>query len=249
MRLLGAKVVGVKNGQQTLKDAISEAMRDWVTNVGTTHYLLGSALGAHPYPVMVRDFHRCIGEEARAQILEREGALPDAVIACVGGGSNAIGAFHAFVGDEGVKLIGVEAGGRGITLGQHAARFSGGAPGVLHGARSYLLQDEDGQVSLTHSVSAGLDYALVGPEHALLHDRGRAEYVSCGDADALKAALALSRSEGIIPALESSHAVAEVVRRAPEMRGKTVIVNLSGRGDKDIDIYRENFPELDRESE
>lgn len=249
MRLLGAKVVGVKNGQQTLKDAISEAMRDWVTNVATTHYLLGSALGAHPYPLMVRDFHRCIGEEARAQILEREGALPDAVIACVGGGSNAIGAFHAFVGDEGVRLIGVEAGGRGVTLGQHAARFSGGAPGVLHGARSYLLQDDDGQVSLTHSVSAGLDYALVGPEHALLHDRGRAEYVSCGDADALKAALALSRSEGIIPALESSHAVAEAVRRAPEMRGGTVIVNLSGRGDKDIDIYRENFPELDRESE
>ena len=178
MRLLGAKVVGVTNGSRTLKDAISEAMRDWVTNVHTTHYLLGSALGAHPYPMMVRDFHRVIGDETRAEILKREGRLPDSIFACVGGGSNAIGMFHAFIGDEDVKLIGVEAGGRSDELGEHAARFSGGSPGVLHGAHSYLLQDADGQVALTHSVSAGLDYALIGPEHAWLHDRHRAEYTS-----------------------------------------------------------------------
>jgi tryptophan synthase beta chain len=245
MRLLGAKVVGVKSGSRTLKDAISEAMRDWVTNVATTHYLLGSALGAHPYPLIVRDFHRVIGEETRRQIQEREGRLPDAVVACVGGGSNAIGIFYPFVGDTGVRLIGVEAGGRGLTLGEHAARFSGGAPGVLHGAHSYLLQNDDGQVSLTHSVSAGLDYALVGPEHAWLHDRGRAEYVSCSDQDALDAAQRLSRSEGIIPALESAHAVAEAIRRAPDEKDRIFVVNLSGRGDKDIDIYRENFPHLD----
>ena len=245
MRLLGAKVVGVTNGSRTLKDAISEAMRDWVTNVSTTHYLLGSALGSHPYPLMVREFHKVIGEEARAQILEAEGRLPDAVFACVGGGSNAIGIFHAFVPDPSVRLIGVEAGGRGLGPGEHAARFSGGSPGVLHGARSYLLQDENGQVSLTHSVSAGLDYALVGPEHAWLHDNGRAEYVSVDDGKALEGARLLSQTEGIIPALESAHAVAEAVARAPQAAGQTFVVNISGRGDKDIDIYRENFPELD----
>ncbi len=247
MRLLGAKVVGVTYGSQTLKDAISEAMRDWVTNIATTHYLLGSALGAHPYPVMVRDFHRCIGLEARAQMLERIGRLPDTVFACVGGGSNAIGAFHAFIPDEGVELVGVEAGGRGIVPGEHAARFDGGSPGVLQGARSYLLQNEDGQVMLTHSVSAGLDYAMVGPEHAWLHDQGRASYAHCEDKAALEAALRLCRTEGIIPALESSHGLAEAIRRAPGEKGKVYLVNLSGRGDKDIDIYRANFPELDRE--
>ena len=247
MRLLGAKVVGVASGSRTLKDAISEAMRDWVTNVGTTHYLLGSALGSHPYPLMVREFHKVTGEEARAQIQQAENRLPDAVFACVGGGSNAIGIFHAFVPDAGVRLIGVEAGGRSRRLGEHAARFSGGSPGVLHGARSYLLQDENGQVSLTHSVSAGLDYALVGPEHAWLHDRGRAEYVSADDRQALDAAQMLSQTEGIIPALESAHAVAEAVVRAPRDSGQVYIVNLSGRGDKDIDIYRENFPNLDNE--
>src|SRR5580693_5790670 len=214
MRLLGAKVVGVATGSRTLKDAISEAMRDWVTNVATTHYLLGSALGSHPYPTMVRDFHRVIGVEARKQILQAEGRLPDAVIACVGGGSNAIGIFHPFIEDEGVKLIGVEAGGRGNTLGQHAARFAGGLPGVLHGSRSYILQDEHGQISATHSVSAGLDYASVGPEHAWLHDRGRAEYCACCDKDAIEAAVTLSRNEGIIPALESAHAVFDAMRRA-----------------------------------
>jgi tryptophan synthase beta chain len=246
MRLLGAKVVGVATGSRTLKDAISEAMRDWVTNVASTHYLLGSALGSHPYPLMVRDFHQVIGQEARAQILEAEGKLPDEVIACVGGGSNAIGIFHAFIADENVRLTGVEAGGKSTRLGEHAARFSGGAPGVLHGARSYLLQDEFGQVSLTHSVSAGLDYALVGPEHAWLHERGRAQYVSVDDQQALAAARRLSQTEGIIPALESAHAVAEAIHRAPAAKHQVFIVNVSGRGDKDIDIYRENFPELDR---
>jgi tryptophan synthase beta chain len=248
MRLLGTKVVGVANGSQTLKDAISEAMRDWVTNVQDTYYLLGSALGAHPYPVMVRDFHRVIGVEARAQILEREGRLPDAAFACVGGGSNAIGLFHAFIGDEKVKLIGVEAGGRSAMLGQHAARFSGGSPGVLHGTLSYLLQDSDGQVALTHSVSAGLDYPTVGPEHAWLYDRHRAEYTSASDAEAMAAALQLARTEGIIPALESAHAIAEVLKRAPAAKGQLFIVNLSGRGDKDTDIYRENLPELDADT-
>jgi tryptophan synthase beta chain len=247
MRLLGAKVVSVNTGSRTLKDAISEAMRDWVTNVETTYYLLGSALGAHPYPTMVRDFHRCIGDEAREQVLEREGRLPDTLFACVGGGSNAIGIFHPFIGDASVKLVGVEAGGRGSQLGEHAARFSGGVPGVLQGTFSYLLQDGDGQIALTHSVSAGLDYASVGPEHAWLHDRNRAEYVSCSDTDALAAALRLARVEGIIPALESAHGVAEAIRRAPSEPGKLYIVNVSGRGDKDIDIYRENFPEMDRE--
>jgi tryptophan synthase beta chain len=245
MRLLGAKVVAVKTGSRTLKDAVSEAMRDWVTNVETTHYLLGSALGAHPYPMMVREFHRVTGEEARRQILERAGRLPDAVIACVGGGSNAIGIFSAFLPDERVQLIGVEAGGRRLAPGEHAARFAGGSPGVLQGAYSYLLQDADGQVLLTHSVSAGLDYALVGPEHAWLHDQGRAEYVAATDQEALEAARRLARTEGIIPALESAHAVAEAIRRAPEAKGAIFVVNLSGRGDKDTDIYRENFPELD----
>jgi tryptophan synthase beta chain len=245
MRLLGARVEPVTNGSRTLKDAISEALRDWVANTATTHYLLGSALGPHPYPLMVRDFHRVIGDETRAQILDREKRLPDTAIACVGGGSNAIGMFYPFLGDEGVRLVGVEAGGRGPTLGDHAARFSGGSPGVLHGAYSYVLQNEDGQVSLTHSVSAGLDYALVGPEHAWLRDRKRAEYVSCADADALDAARMLSRTEGIIPALESAHAVAEAVRRAPAAKDEIFVVNLSGRGDKDIDIYRENLKELD----
>jgi tryptophan synthase beta chain len=248
MRLLGAKVIGVATGSRTLKDAISEAMRDWVTNVESTHYLLGSALGAHPYPLMVRDFHNVIGQETRRQMLERERRLPDRIFACVGGGSNAIGIFHAFVQDEGVRLIGIEAGGRGLGLGEHAARFSGGSPGVLQGAFSYLLQNEDGQVSLTHSISAGLDYALIGPEHAWLHDRGRAEYVNASDSAALEAATLLSRTEGIIPALESAHAVAEAVRQAPEGQGEIFVVNLSGRGDKDIDIYRENLKELDAET-
>ncbi len=245
MRMLGAKVVGVTNGSRTLKDAISEAMRDWVTNVSTTHYLLGSALGSHPYPLMVREFHRVIGVEARQQILEREGRLPDAVFACVGGGSNAIGIFHPFIQDAAVRLIGIEAGGRGAGLGQHAARFTGGSPGVLQGAYSYLLQDDDGQISLTHSVSAGLDYAMVGPEHAYLYDMHRAEYTSVEDGAALLCAQQLSRTEGIIPALESSHAVVEAIRLAPESKGQIFVVNLSGRGDKDIDIYRENFPQMD----
>jgi len=247
MRLLGAKVVPVTSGSRTLKDAISEAMRDWVTNVASTHYLLGSALGAHPYPAMVRDFHRVIGLEAKRQILEAVGRLPDQVIACVGGGSNAIGIFHPFIEDKSVQLIGVEAGGRGHKLGDHAARFSGGLPGVLQGTRSYLLQDEDGQIALTHSISAGLDYASVGPEHALLHDLGRAEYCAACDKDAIDAAVTLSRMEGIIPALESSHAVAEAIRRAPAFPEQLFIVNLSGRGDKDIDIYRENLKELDEQ--
>jgi tryptophan synthase beta chain len=246
MRLLGARVAPVESGSRTLKDAISEAMRDWVSNLGDTYYLLGSALGSHPYPMMVRDFQKVIGEEARQQMLAAEGRLPDAVFACVGGGSNAIGIFHAFLPDAAVELIGVEAGGRGCGLGDHAARFRGGAPGVLQGAFSYLLQDEDGQVSLTHSVSAGLDYAMIGPEHALLHDQRRAEYVAASDSEALAAALQLSRVEGIIPALESAHAVAEAIRRAPDASGKIFLVNLSGRGDKDIDIYRENFPEIDQ---
>jgi tryptophan synthase beta chain len=249
MRLLGAKVAAVTNGSRTLKDAISEAMRDWVTNVTTTHYLLGSALGAHPYPMMVRDFHKVIGEEARAQSLEQMGRLPDTIIACVGGGSNAIGIFYPFVNDSSVRLIGTEAGGRGANLGQHAARFNGGSPGVLHGAFSYLLQDEDGQVCTTHSVSAGLDYALVGPEHAWLHDQHRAEYVSVSDADALAAAKTLARTEGIIPALESAHAIAEAIRRAPHDRDAAYLVNVSGRGDKDMDIYRENIPERENAPE
>ncbi|HEV3332583.1 MAG TPA: tryptophan synthase subunit beta [Bryobacteraceae bacterium] len=246
MRMLGAKVVGVTTGSRTLKDAISEAMRDWVTNVADTYYLLGSALGAHPYPMMVRDFHKVIGEEARRQILETEGRLPDTILACVGGGSNAIGIFYAFLGDRAVQLIGIEAGGRGDAIGEHAARYRGGAPGVLQGAYSFVLQDANGQIALTHSVSAGLDYAMIGPEHAWLRDERRTEYTTASDAEALDAARVLSRTEGIIPALESAHAVAEAIKRAPAGRGKLLLVNLSGRGDKDVDIYRENFPEMDQ---
>jgi len=242
MRLLGAEVRGVDSGSRTLKDAINEAMRDWVTNVRTTHYLLGSVLGAHPYPAMVRDFHKVIGRETRAQILKAEGKLPSAIIACVGGGSNSIGIFHEFIKDKRVKLIGVEAGGCGGNLGQHAARFHGGFPGVLQGTYSYVLQDESGQIANTHSVSAGLDYPSIGPEHAWLKDSGRAEYVSASDAEALAACTCLARTEGIIPALESAHAVAEVVKRAPGMKkSETVVVNISGRGDKDIGILRENL--------
>jgi tryptophan synthase beta chain len=237
MRLLGAEVRGVSSGSKTLKDAISEAMRDWVTNVRTTHYLLGSALGAHPYPTMVRDFHRCISREMKEQILEKEGRLPTAVIACVGGGSNAIGAFYEFIQDRDVRLIGVEAGGRGTGLGEHAARFRGGVPGVLQGTFSYVLQDENGQIAQTHSVSAGLDYASIGPEHAALHDSGRAEYVSQDDAATLDAVVKLARTEGILPALESAHAVAECLRIAPTFTPRDIlIVNLSGRGDKDMGI-------------
>jgi tryptophan synthase beta chain len=240
MRLLGAEVRGVSAGSATLKDAISEAMRDWVTNVRTTYYILGSALGAHPYPTIVRDFHRVISREARGQILEQDGRLPTAIVACVGGGSNAIGAFYEFIPDANVQLIGVEAGGRGPKLGDHAARFQkvgGGVPGVLQGTYSYVLQDDAGQISLTHSVSAGLDYASVGPEHAMLHDSGRASYVSCSDDAALKATVTLSRTEGILPALESAHAVAEAIRLAPTMAKTDVLmVNLSGRGDKDMGI-------------
>jgi tryptophan synthase beta chain len=237
MRLLGAEVRGVSSGSKTLKDAISEAMRDWVTNVRTTYYLLGSALGAHPYPTMVRDFHRCISREMKEQILEKEGRLPTAIIACVGGGSNAIGAFYEFIPNREVRLIGVEAGGCGTELGQHAVRFRGGAPGVLQGTFSYVLQDENGQIALTHSVSAGLDYASIGPEHAALHDSGRAEYVSQDDKTTLEAVVKLARTEGILPALESAHAVAEALRIAPAMSARDIlVVNLSGRGDKDMGI-------------
>jgi len=242
MRLLGAEVRGVDSGSRTLKDAINEAMRDWVTNVRTTHYLLGSVLGAHPYPTMVRDFHRVIGREARAQILKTAGKLPTAIIACVGGGSNAIGIFHEFIKDKKVKLVGVEAGGRSGQLGDHAARFRGGRPGVLQGTYSYVLQDRAGQIALTHSVSAGLDYPSIGPEHAWLKDSGRAEYVAASDAEALEATTVLARTEGIIPALESAHAVAEALKRAPQMKkSEILIVNVSGRGDKDIGIMRENL--------
>jgi tryptophan synthase beta chain len=240
MRLLGAEVRGVASGSATLKDAINEAMRDWVTNVRTTYYILGSALGAHPYPTMVRDFHRVISIEARRQMMEHEGKLPTAVIACVGGGSNAIGAFYEFIPDGEVQLIGVEAGGRGKALGEHAARFQksgGGLPGVLQGTYSYVLQNDAGQVAQTHSVSAGLDYASVGPEHAMLHDTGRAHYTSASDAEALDAVSVLSRTEGIIPALESAHAVAEAIKLAPKMsKSDILMVNLSGRGDKDMGI-------------
>jgi tryptophan synthase beta chain len=219
-------------------------MREWASTVDHTHYLLGSALGPHPYPTIVRDFQRVIGIEARRQMLEAAGRLPDAIFACVGGGSNAIGIFHAFVGDGAIRLIGAEAGGRGAAAGEHAARFQGGAPGILHGAYSYLLQDAHGQVQATHSVSAGLDYALVGPEHAHLRATGRATYVAPTDREALDAALKLSRIEGIIPALESGHALAAAFAAAPAAPGQTFLVNLSGRGDKDLDIYRANFKEL-----
>ena len=242
MRLLGAEVRGVDSGSRTLKDAINEAMRDWVTNVRTTHYLLGSVLGAHPYPTMVRDFHRVIGRETRAQILKAEGKLPSTVIACVGGGSNAIGIFHEFIKDKKVKLVGVEAGGRGNKLGEHAARFQGGSPGVLQGTYSYVLQDAAGQIAATHSVSAGLDYPSIGPEHAWLKDTKRSEYVAASDAEALEACTTLARTEGIIPALESAHAVAEAIKRAPGMKKTNILViNISGRGDKDMGILKENL--------
>ena len=235
MKMLGAEVVPVHAGQRTLKEAVNEAMRDWVTNVRTTHYILGTAYGAHPYPVMVRNFHRVIGEEARRQILEQEGRLPDLLIACVGGGSNAIGLFHPFLGDASVKMLGVEAGGEGITPEKHAARFQGGSLGVLQGTRSFILQDVHGQIQLTHSVSAGLDYAAVGPEHAWLRDAGRVEYGYATDAQALEAFMRLARTEGIIPALESAHAVAACLDRAPHLGTPgLIIVNLSGRGDKDV---------------
>jgi tryptophan synthase beta chain len=235
MKMLGAEVVSVKAGQQTLKEAINEAMRDWVTNVRTTHYILGTAYGSHPYPLMVRNFQRVIGDEARRQILEKEKRLPDLLIACVGGGSNAIGLFYPFLEDKTVKMIGVEAGGEGIEAGKHAARFQGGSLGVLQGTRSYLLQDEFGQIQLTHSVSAGLDYAAVGPEHAWLRDHDRVTYTYATDDKALEAFMKLAHLEGIIPALESAHAIAEVMVRAPEMRkDQLIIVNLSGRGDKDV---------------
>jgi tryptophan synthase beta chain len=237
MRLLGAEVRGVASGSATLKDAINEAMRDWVTNVRTTFYILGSALGSHPYPTMVRDFHRVISKEMKRQILEHEGRLPDAIVACVGGGSNAIGAFYEFIPEPNVALIGVEAGGRGSALGEHAARFAGGTPGVLQGTYSYVLQNDAGQIAATHSVSAGLDYASIGPEHAMLHDSGRASYTSATDDEALHATRVLSRTEGIIPALESAHAIAEAIKLAPKMdKIKIMIVNVSGRGDKDIGI-------------
>ncbi len=240
MRLLGAEVVGVESGARTLKDAINEALRDWVTNVADTYYLLGSVMGPHPYPVMVRDFQSVIGREARKQVLEVEGRLPDLLIACVGGGSNSIGLFHEFIADESVKMLGVEAGGRGETLGEHAARFSGGSPGVLQGTRSYILQDEHGQISTTHSVSAGLDYSAIGPEHAYLHDIGRIGYSKASDAEALEAFQLLARLEGIIPALESAHAIAEVIKVAPSMKSEEIIVvNLSGRGDKDVNTVAE----------
>src|SRR6201996_2760007 len=235
MKFLGAKVVAVTAGQATLKEAINEAMRDWVTNVRTTHYILGSALGSHPYPMMVRDFYRVIGDEARRQILEREGRLPDLLVACVGGGSNAIGLFWPFLNDPKVKMVGVEAGGRGIRNGDHAARFQGGKLGVLQGTKTFLLADDDGQIQLTHSVSAGLDYAAIGPEHAFLRDEGRIDYDYATDDEALEAFQRLARTEGIIPALESSHAIAQVLKVAPRMQPEEIIVaNLSGRGDKDV---------------
>ena len=235
MKMLGAEVVPVTAGQQTLKEAINEAMRDWVTNVRSTHYILGTVYGAHPYPMMVRNFQKIIGEEARQQIQEKERRLPDLLIACVGGGSNAMGLFYAFLKDPQVAMVGVEAGGEGIVPNKHAARFHGGSIGVLQGTRSFLLQDEDGQIQLTHSVSAGLDYAAVGPEHAWLHDQRRVEYTYATDDQALAAFNKLARLEGIIPALESSHAVAEVIQRAPRLqKDKVIIVNLSGRGDKDV---------------
>jgi len=234
MRLMGAEVRGVGAGQRTLKEAVNEAMRDWVTNVRDTHYILGSVVGPHPFPEIVRDFQSVIGREARAQILEREGRLPDAVMACIGGGSNAIGLFHPFIDDEGVRLIGVEAAGHGVSTGRHAAPLSAGRPGVLHGTRTYLMQDEDGQILDTHSVSAGLDYPGVGPEHSYLSAIGRAEYPSVTDEEVVAGFQLLSRTEGIIPALECAHVVAWIAREAPAMQGQTVLMNLSGRGDKDV---------------
>ncbi|MFL6281629.1 MAG: tryptophan synthase subunit beta [Pyrinomonadaceae bacterium] len=247
MKLLGAEVREVDSGSRTLKDAINEALRDWVTNVADTYYLLGSALGPHPYPLMVREFQSIIGREARAQILEQEGRLPDALVACVGGGSNSIGLFHPFLGDASVRMVGVEAGGTGAELGLHAARFNergGGRPGVLQGTMSYVLQDERGQIASTHSISAGLDYPSIGPEHAFLHDAGRVEYVSASDDEALEAFRLLSQLEGIIPALESAHAVAHALKLARELtREQLIVVNLSGRGDKDVHTVAEKTGE------
>ncbi|HEY8204690.1 MAG TPA: tryptophan synthase subunit beta [Pyrinomonadaceae bacterium] len=253
MQLLGAEVREVDAGSRTLKDAINEALRDWVTNVADSYYLLGSALGPHPYPLMVRDFQSVIGRETRAQVLEKENRLPDCLIACVGGGSNSIGMFHPFLGDESVQMIGVEAGGRGRELGEHAARFNsngGGRPGVLQGTMSYVLQDERGQVATTHSISAGLDYPSIGPEHAFLHDQGRVEYTSVSDDEALEAFQMLSKLEGIIPALESAHAVAHALKVAREMsRDQVMVINLSGRGDKDVDAVRSKLTTEDTEEE
>jgi tryptophan synthase beta chain len=235
MRLMGAEVRGVEAGQKTLKEAINEAMRDWVTNVRGTHYILGSALGAHPYPMMVRDFHRVIGRETKEQIFAREGRLPDELVACVGGGSNAIGFFFEFLEDAAVRLTGVEAGGRGLARGDHAARFEGGRLGVLQGCKTYILQNDDGQIELTHSVSAGLDYAAIGPEHAFYRDRRRIDYAYATDDEVLAAFQLCSRLEGIIPALESTHAVVHGLKRAKEMRrDQILVINLSGRGDKDV---------------
>jgi len=235
MKFLGAKVVPVTAGQATLKEAVNEAMRDWVTNVRSTHYILGTAYGAHPYPMMVRNFHRVIGEESRRQILEREERLPDLLVACVGGGSNAIGLFYPFLEDKNVRMVGVEAGGEGIKPGRHAARFQGGKLGVLQGCKTFLLANDDGQIELTHSVSAGLDYAAVGPEHSFLRDAGRVEYDFATDDEALEAFKTLSKVEGIIPALESAHGVAHAIKVAPKMsKDQIILVNLSGRGDKDV---------------
>jgi tryptophan synthase beta chain len=246
MRMLGAEVVAVRTGSRTLKDAINEAFRDWVSTVDTTHYCIGSVMGPHPFPVMVRDFQRVIGVEARAQVLAATGRLPDAVIACVGGGSNAIGVFHAFIPDEGVRLIGCEAGGDGLTSGRHAATLAGGSAGVIHGMRTYLLQDGEGQTLPTHSVSAGLDYPGVGPEHSWLHDTGRASYRAITDAQAMDAFSVLCRTEGIIPAIESAHALAGALQVGPELGGDAVLlVNLSGRGDKDVDIAARWFGHVD----
>ena len=242
MKLLGAEVVPVTSGSRTLKDAINEAMRDWVTNVESTHYLLGTVAGPHPFPTMVRDFHRIIGVEARAQVLELTGKLPDAVLACVGGGSNAIGIFHPFIDDASVALIGLEAGGDGVTTGRHAATISGGSPGVLHGTRSYVLQDENGQTVESHSISAGLDYPGVGPEHAFLHDIGRAQYRAITDAEAMHAFALLCKTEGIIPAIETAHALAGAMQVGREMGpSATILINLSGRGDKDVSTAAEYF--------
>src|ERR1700704_975915 len=242
MRLLGSTVTGVDAGSRTLKDAISEAMRDWTTNIRTTHYILGSVLGAHPYPMMIRDFQSIIGRETRRQILAAEGRLPDYLIACVGGGSNAMGLFHAFIRDKNVKMVGVEAGGLGVASGKHAARFAGGKPGVLQGTMTYLLQGDDGQVNLTHSVSAGLDYAAIGPEHSYLRDQKRIEYVYATDDEALAAFRTLAETEGIIPALETAHAVAHVIKIAPSLSpDKLIIVNCSGRGDKDVSQAAAHF--------
>jgi tryptophan synthase beta chain len=250
MRLCGAEVRGVTTGQRTLKDAVNEAMRDWVASSGTTHYILGSALGAHPFPMMVRDFHKVIGEETRAQILEAEGRLPDEMVACVGGGSNAIGFFHEFLEEPSVRLVGVEAGGRSIDPGEHAARFEGGRMGVLQGCKTYILQDDDGQIEPTHSVSAGLDYAAIGPEHSYYRDLGRIEYAHASDDEVMDAFKVLCRTEGILPALESTHAIAYALKRAPEMAASEIMcINLSGRGDKDVSEVERVLGEMEGGSE